>query len=72
MTATIDAGEDADQAEQRPQADDREGALPERQRIDHARQQHLLGDRHDAERDAGHHHQKVCRRSTTSIASARL
>ena len=49
------AGDDAEQAEHRPQADDREGPLPERQGIDHARQQHLLGDRHDAERDAGQH-----------------
>ena len=50
-----DAGQDADQAEQRPQADDGKGALPERQRIHHAPEQHALGDRHDAERDAGQH-----------------
>ena len=50
-----DAGQDADQAEQRPQADDGEGALPERQRIHHAAEQYALGDRHDAERNAGQH-----------------
>ena len=50
------AGDDADEAEQSPQADDRKGALPQRQGVDDAREQHLLGDRHDAERDAGQHH----------------
>ena len=53
-----DAGEDADQAEQRPQADDGEGTLPERQGIHHAAEQHALGDRHDAERNAGQHDAK--------------
>ena len=52
------AGDDADQAQHRPQSDDREGSLSERQGVDHPRQQHLLGDRHDAERDAGQHDQQ--------------
>ncbi len=48
-------GEDADKAHQRPQADDGEGALAQRQGVHHARQQHLLGNRHGAERDAAGH-----------------
>ena len=51
-----DAGKDADEADQGPQADDGKSALPERERIHDAGEQHLLGDRHDAERDARQHH----------------
>ena len=44
------AGDDADQADQGPQADDRKGALSEGQRVHNASKQHALDDRHDAER----------------------
>src|SRR5207248_9323734 len=48
------AGDDADEADQGPQPDDREGALSERQGIHYAGQQDLLGDRHDPERSEEH------------------
>ncbi len=49
------AGDDADEAERGPQADDRERRLALRKRIDDARKQHLLADRHDPERHARQH-----------------
>ena len=48
------AGEDAEEPEAGPEADDAEGAGPAGQRVDHAAEEDRLGELDDGEQDAGH------------------